>query len=239
MKFRTRLAAWLVGGAGVGVVIISVVTIWLSAPGPDRAEASRMVFTAALPLLGTWVGTVLAFYFAKGNLEAATDSVTRISGLKSPGEPVKASMIRRKDFNPAYVLPDGAEAKDVLLGELHKLMSDTGKGRIPILTSGDVVKWIVHDSLIVEYVAGQDFPITDPAFATKSLADLFTDQKAKRMASAFTFVAVRANLGTARDEMSALANCNDVFVTQNGRSTEAVLGWLPNTLLATVDSSGS
>lgn len=40
-----------------------------------------MVFTAILPLLGTWVGAVLAFYFSQDNLQAA--STTTLNAVRT------------------------------------------------------------------------------------------------------------------------------------------------------------
>jgi hypothetical protein len=38
----------------------------------NRDGITRLVFVSVLPLFGTWVGTVLAFYFISRNLETAT-----------------------------------------------------------------------------------------------------------------------------------------------------------------------
>ena len=51
-----------------GVFILSAVLIVNSA---EEAEMQRLVFTTVLPLIGTWVGTVLAFYFSRENFESA------------------------------------------------------------------------------------------------------------------------------------------------------------------------
>jgi hypothetical protein len=43
-----------------------------------------------LPMIGTWVGTVLAFYFGKEQLEAATRSVTSIARELTPDEKLRS-----------------------------------------------------------------------------------------------------------------------------------------------------
>lgn len=77
-RVRTWLAEAIVIGAGLGVVFLAIFTIMIAA---DKDQTSRLVFTTVVPLFATWVGTVLAFYFAKDNFQAATDSVMR---LRSP-----------------------------------------------------------------------------------------------------------------------------------------------------------
>jgi hypothetical protein len=43
-----------------------------------------------LPMIGTWVGTVLAFHFGKEQLEAATRSVTSIARELTPDEKLRS-----------------------------------------------------------------------------------------------------------------------------------------------------
>ena len=55
-----------------------------------------------MPLFGTWVGTILAFYFSKANFEAATKSVTKIAETKiaSIDEKLSATLVSEKMINP-------------------------------------------------------------------------------------------------------------------------------------------
>ena len=73
---RGVIAQWVVIGSAVGLVLLSIVVIWAAKDkqGKELIETTRMVYTSLLPLLGTWVGTVLAYYFSKDNFEAATKS---------------------------------------------------------------------------------------------------------------------------------------------------------------------
>jgi hypothetical protein len=64
-------------------------------------------------VLGTWVGTVLAFYVARDNLHAATDSTVRLAGGIAPTTPVTAVMIGVNQINPKVVVADEAAAKSL------------------------------------------------------------------------------------------------------------------------------
>src|SRR5215471_8029519 len=99
---RKWLALGIVGISVFGIVALSAVAIALS--GSARADTSRLVFSSVLPLLGTWVGTVLAFYFARENLQAATDSAIRTTEStlrltgREAGTPVTSVMIGAASF---------------------------------------------------------------------------------------------------------------------------------------------
>ena len=64
------LAMKIVAGS-IGILLFisaSVIAVNVAYGKPDAvADISRMVFSAILPLVGTWVGTVLAYYFSKDN----------------------------------------------------------------------------------------------------------------------------------------------------------------------------
>src|SRR3954471_18215413 len=97
---RRWLAAAIVGASIVGIVVMSVMAIGFAVK--SRADTSRLVFSSVLPLFGTWVGTVLAFYFARENLAAATtatqsvtESALRLTQRLRPDAPVPEVMIQR------------------------------------------------------------------------------------------------------------------------------------------------
>ena len=66
------LAYWVVILAFIGIFVLGYVVLsW-----DHSADTTKYVFAAILPLLGTWVGTVLAHYFQKENLAATTKSIS-------------------------------------------------------------------------------------------------------------------------------------------------------------------
>src|SRR5215216_4596784 len=115
---RKTLALALVGASVAGIALISVIAIALA--GDSRAETSRLVFSSVLPLLGTWVGTVLAFYFARENLAAATESTLRLAGIET-STPVTSVMIREADFI-AYDLGTDDRIEDIPLASVRDKM---------------------------------------------------------------------------------------------------------------------
>ncbi|SEB77086.1 hypothetical protein [Rhodococcus koreensis] len=96
-RFRDQLAFWIILPSFAGILAISVLMVIYAAPD-NREEVARLVFSAVLPLFGTWVGTVLAFYFARDNFEAASESTLRLTGLLNRSSAVAELMIPRSQM---------------------------------------------------------------------------------------------------------------------------------------------
>jgi hypothetical protein len=225
--FRVALAKHVVLWGITGLFVVSGVTIALA--GDNRTEMVRLVFASMIPLLGTWVGTVLAFYFARDSLQAATESTARLVGRLDPQTPVTQVMVPRAKIIKRVVESE-EKAKSVPLAELTSLMRSRKKHRIPLLldATGAVV-YVVHDSTINAHAALH--PAAEGE-AAPTVGNLLGESESQKMITAIAFVAEAATVAEARAAMAAVDGCNDVFVTTDGRRKDAVLGWLTNTDLA-------
>jgi hypothetical protein len=226
---RKWLAVGIVAAGVVGVVVLSAVAIL--AAGDDRPETSRLVFSAVLPLLGTWVGTVLAFYFARENFEAATESTLALAGIET-ATPVTRVMIRESDF-VAYDLGTGERVEDVSLAAVRDKMRALvpPSRRLPIRDVSGAVLYVIHDSTLTAYAESQGQTTTT---LDKRLGELLGEADFKKLVEAIGFVSEKATVADARAQMTSIENCNDVFVTASGKRDERAIGWLTNTLLAGV-----
>jgi hypothetical protein len=233
-RTRTWLAVGIVVLSVVGIAVISVVVID-TATASGKPEMSRLVFSAVLPLLGTWVGTVLAFYFAKENLQAATDSTLKIiaSSTGDQATPVTTVMIAAADI-VAYDLGAGDRPEDIKLADVSAKMANASppRHRLPIRNASGAVLYVIHDSTLTEYAQSVGETV---ATLTKTLGDLLAVPKYKVPVEAVAFVPQDATLAQARAAMTSVKFCNDVFVTAHGKRDEPALGWLTNTLLAGVE----
>jgi hypothetical protein len=226
---RKWLAVGIVGASIVGAVVTSTVAI--ATAGDDRAETSRLVFASVLPLLGTWVGTVLAFYFARENFEAATESTLALAGLET-ATPVARVMIRESDF-VAYDAGTGERVEDVPLATVRDKMRELvpPSRRLPIRNAAGAVLYVIHDSTLTAYAESQGQTTTT---VDRTLGDLLADPGFRELVEAIGFVGEKATVADARTVMASIKNCNDVFVTGSGKRDERAIGWLTNTLLAGV-----
>jgi len=231
---REKLAFWITGAAVVGVTLAALLAIWLAAAGAGRAEMARLVFASILPLFGTWVGTVLAFYFAKENLQAATESTIRLAGRRDPATPVSEAMVPRSKIR-SHDLGADEDAGTLLVATLLSEMRAAGFRRIPILTAAEAVSYVVHDSTIAKFA--EEKGKRPGQLDAEPFSELLNFATLRAQVEAIGVVGAEADLGQARSAMRSVAACNDVFVTKYGRRGDPVVGWLTNTELAGIEDS--
>ena len=216
----------LAGALALGFTVILI--------GKDQARAvvPKDVLSTMLPLLGTWVGTVLAFYFSKANFEAAAQSVAamakQVSGQdKLKTVPVQSKMITRDKMFFKTDPVDGLKIADVL-----KELETTGKGdRIPVLTKTNAAMYIIHRSILDRYLADKG----SGAGGTGNLifTDLFTEKPDFQQLFARSFATVKADatLADAQTAMESVKDCEDVFVTSQGGRQDEVVGWITDNII--------
>jgi hypothetical protein len=221
---RSWLAPLIIGLSVSGIVLASAVALWVAT---DKAEMARLIFASVLPLFGTWVGTVLAFYYAKDNLQAATESTIRLSGKVDPASPVSSAMIPRSEIQGTTV-PQGSNPAALQLDDLVSSMAAAKRQRWPIFNTDGEILYILHKSTLDAFKAAH--PPT--AGSQQTLADLLAVPVVSGLLSALGFVKPNDSLSQARAVMRSVPNCNDIFVTGTGTKDAPVHGWLTNSLLA-------
>jgi hypothetical protein len=232
---RNLLALGITGLSVLGVLIMAIILIY-SSEESQMNETTRTVMTAVLPLFGTWVGTVLAYYFSKDNFEAATRSVSEMSRQLTAREKLESIPVPDKMIPKNKMFFKRLPADKIVLTTLLKEIDQNKKGsRVPILNDSDWPVYIVHRSAIDKYIA-------DKAFAGTPVADLNTltlqnllddDAKLKTLfETSFAIVRETSNLASAKDMMENTRDCLDVFITKGGKRNEEVLGWITNMIIA-------
>jgi len=223
------LAITIVTLSIVGISVAAALAIGY-ATKDARADTTRLVFTSVLPLFGTWVGTVLAFYFARENLQTTTDTLGLTRRLE-PSTPVRQVMIGKAKIQ-SYDLTAGEGAGTVRLSVLYERMTRSGRQRIPILDATAAIIYIVHQSTIESYASTFPKDPGDAAQFTETVSDLLGNADYQAAIEAIGVVGPDAVLSEARTVMRSVPRCNDVFVTEHGRKADPVIGWLTNTDLA-------
>lgn len=238
-KLRSRrfIIAIVVSSAVLSIIALFGILDVIKATDPS--VAAKDVLTLTLPVLGTWVATVIAYYFHKENLDAATKSMTDLVKLTTQDRlrsiPVKDKMIPKDKIVHGKLPPD-----KVVFAQVLNELNIKGKGdRYPIFDESDrLIKYMIHRSKIVEYLAEQAMKGTPNAdLQNKTLKDILgnaDDNKkyGELFQSSFTTIGEDATLFDAKTKMDKTPNCQDVFVTKGGTKDDDVVGWITNVIIA-------
>lgn len=228
----------IIGFLGL-VTIIAVMQV----SGSDTAMVDkkfnmvRDTFTMLLPVLGTWVGTVLAFYFSRENFaEAAKQTAALVKQLTPEQQLEKVSvtdaMISLEDMNTVKLVLTKPEEQiklsdDIIVSVLNKY----SKQRLPILDDKGRVKYVVHRSIIDKYITEQALS-GNQSIKDCTLKDLIASDEYKNIATAFGIVGKTTTLIAVKQQMDGNPNCSDVFVTEDGTKNSKAVGWITNVIVS-------
>lgn len=246
-KGRDRIAENVIFWSGVGIAITTLTVLGANAysKSENLAGISTTVFNTLIPLFGTWVGTVLAFYFASKNFEAASKSTQELVGQLGDERLkqilVKDAWIPVSAIDAVQVEP--GEENTVKVSEIKKRLNNKVT-RIPIWNAAKVVRYVIHESMIYKFLADVHEEAADKAAKAaaageqmppppdKTLQDFLDCSldgvSMKEIVSKIGWVPQTATLADAKAKMEGTPNCQDVFVTNTGAATEPVLGWVTN-----------
>lgn len=221
---RDRIAGWVLLVSAFALTLLAFVVI-----NQDTANAMT-VFNVLLPVVASWVGTVLAFYFGKENFEAANEQVRKTMSAALTGktqQPV-TSFMRPLGQTTHFTLTAGMEDSNVKLSDLMGKFTDKVK-RLPILTADEHPKYMIHEASLSTYLAVSGHADSDTLKAF--IADRKTAGLAFGNESGFVVVAETASLEDAKNAFEQVASAQDIFVTKAGTAREPVLGWISNVRL--------
>jgi hypothetical protein len=228
----TEIAKLVLGISGIGILVIAAVALGGAAFSGNREhfkDTSQLVFNSLLPLLGTWVGTVLAYYFSRKNFESASQSVERMVTLTTE-QRLGQLLVQKEMLRPGQItvfqIPPGKSPKDVLLKDLRIKLGDKIT-RIPVVDSNGVVLYIVHQSGLFKFIAEK--ALGGGANIEKlTLQDLVDDAELKNWVTNIVYIPESASVADAKKKMDDQKGCQDLIVTQTGSNAEPMLGWMTN-----------
>ena len=224
------IAKWVLGVSGAAIVAASVVTlIGARSTAESFEKASQLVFGSLLPLFGTWVGTVLAYYFSRQNFESASNSVERLVHMTTEQRlgklNVEKEMMRPSQIKMLVMPADKTDA-DISITQMRDMLLAEKISRIPIADAAGVVKYIVHSSGLYKFIA--ESALAGKDIKTLTLADLVADANLKNWVVNIAYVSDRATVAEAKSVMEAQLGCQDLIVTKTGAKNEPLVGWMTN-----------
>lgn len=222
-----------------GVLLLSLITIYLGNKNNKGLESSQSIFNALLPLVGAWVGTILAYYFSKENFESANRNVRDMVGKLTTMEklmsiPLKSKMIpnEKGEIELLKITHDKLEDK---INLKQDILDKFNRNRIPVLNENDHPQYLIHRSMIDKYLTKRAFELNQAEkLSGLTLKDLLEDPESKGrfdFGRGFMTVKEDGTLADAKREMDKAKECSDVFVTKNGTKDEPIIGWITNLII--------
>jgi hypothetical protein len=215
----------------------------------DKFKDIQALFGMLLPLIGTWVGTVLAYYFSKENFVAASQSVNdlvrHITSVEEKFHDIKVTEVMQKPENFPYGNADTTEALEKFkIQDLVDEMNAKNVERYPILIKNSLkFVFLFYRSTLERFQIGfinGTIKLVDPKKSHKindlTVKDMFDSdfqliKDVREITKKKKFLPVDATLEDVRALMMDNVICQDVFITQTGNKDEKVEGWITNDLV--------
>jgi len=246
--FTNYIASFIIAlSAAILIMLVAIASQYIS-KGKDNEAFNNVkeLFNILLPVIGTWMGTLLAFYFSKDNFAAASqqaqDMASRISGTDQKLQALKVNEIMIKPNDGMLLTLDDEDAfKKMKLNDLLAKMDETRSERLPILKKGSLTFiFLIYrttlERFILEFINGKiSFPGKQKPPVNKD--DLIVDDMYQSDSKLFKdiqnikycFLPINATLDKVKAAMQDNTICQDVFITQTGSRDEKVEGWITNT----------
>ncbi len=243
MDARTSLALAIASVSVIGVLGLSVAVICLNAGDKDTQKS---VLSSIVPLLGSWVGTILAFYFTRDSYESANKNAAALVNQISPQQKLASLPVKDKMIPKSGMYYRELPEKKIGLADTITNLEKAQKGaRVPVLGSQGQPAYVVHRSTIDRYLASKALEAqpaapggpgtvpSPPNLQDLTLADLLADKPElqKQLAGSFAVIKPDVTLAEAKTAMESTPNCQDVFVTDDGTANTSVQGWVTNSII--------
>ena len=227
---------------GLGVLIASIGAVLVISgivvsKGNDK-ETSQNVMSATLPLYGTWVGTILAFYFSRNAFEAASTASSRnseiynqitrslVSGASPPDNTL--AKISLKSLANGLIFSENDLAKP-----LKNVVADmVSKGRYKVIVVDAEKKYVdlISRKLASAFLEPAGNNTVQPANANSpsappSIKDFLNWQKNQgaKAQPIVIYLPETATLADADAKLKETLGCRDVIVTSDGNPTSPVV----------------
>lgn len=173
------------------------------------------LFVIILPIISTWVGTILAFYFGKANFEAATKSYKQVIDKLTPDilDDILVKQVMIDKFTMVSIDSTNPFITAFNLKGLRDFLESINKSRLPILEAGKV-KCIIHKSTLSNEML-KETPV--------STLEAFID--ANPSVIEFDVINEDKKVEDARKLMNE-KNYKDLFVVD---ANNVLVGWLTDT----------
>jgi hypothetical protein len=160
---KTVTTIVLVGTCVLGALGMSIAIVAMCQKNFAGAkDILQILFSAILPLFGTWIGTILAYYFSRENLLAANQTVQHLVNKITSDDKLKTIKARdvmipidQLTFKP---YPTGTDDSKInLKTDFLDFINSKKISRVLLLDENKNGKYVLHRSTIEGFIAEQYF----------------------------------------------------------------------------------
>lgn len=216
------------------IILGATVFVAIQAILCEKKNGLEFVAQTLLPLWGTWIGTILAFYFSRENFEAATKSYENMIQKMKPEDKIAGVTVKEAMLPVSKITYlNHSESLGKTIKEILKDEKFRDYNRFAVFNNDNSLKYIVHRNIFFRFLAEVSMGTIEVEKNTdditlKDMEEFASDAVKVLLYKGFTFVPLNATLLDAKKAMDAVPECQDVFVTQNGKHNEPVLGLITN-----------
>jgi hypothetical protein len=234
-KSKNIIAYSITALAICGTIYIAIMAFSMDGSAASM-EKLKFLATTMLPLWGTWMGTILAFYFARENFEAAQKSVNQMVDKLSPAQ--KLESIRASEvmvpFAKMKVLSLDEYRNKSILNDILKNPLFEGINHFPII-KGNICQSIVHRSILDAFIVKR-ISNTQLDVSQLTLHDFLTENSDRILVNyllnGVAYVKAGGTLLESKLAMEKTTGCQDAIITATGNANEDIIGWITNIIVA-------
>jgi signal-transduction protein with cAMP-binding, CBS, and nucleotidyltransferase domain len=219
IEARTFLALFITIVTVIAVTVLAFVSIVTT--DAEASSRSQSIMNVVLPLFGTWIGTVLAYYFSRDNFETASARTQQIIQQITPEERLQSTPVESVMTKSIFSINDTNTA----VKDAYEQLKEKSIKRLLVLNNANILQALLFEEGLADYL----LRLRDEERTAKTLHELLTERN--ELIQPVAYVAQNASLADAKKAMED-KKAKVVLVTKTGKSNESVLGMLTNTDVA-------
>ena len=238
MNFRDRLGKSVVIIIVIGTTIIPIALMIMIFLDWDTFDKSiSFIGQSLLPLWGTWVGLILAFYFGKSNFESASRTFQSVIDKLSPEEKIASINVSEVmiPFVKMSMLSYEKDMQKTIIEVFSMQKFDKDYSYFPVVNNLTTLKYIINRKEFTRYVTEKvvnNYP--NEQIKSITLDTFIKDAKGSKTDARLddvVFISKNASLLDAKRLIERNRECYIITITQSGDPQEPIIGFISNNII--------